>query len=79
MQIAAFDIDGTIITTKSGRTFAKDKDDWQMLYAEVPGKLKELVREGFKIVFLTNQVTLLYTMHTAGVTDVRILFQWTVS
>ena len=55
-QIAAFDMDGTIITTKSGKTFAKDRDDWQLLYPEVPGKLKELNRKGFKIVFLTNQV-----------------------
>ena len=56
LQIAAFDLDGTIITTSSGRTFAKDRNDWQILYPEVPGKLKELSRKGFKIVFLTNQV-----------------------
>ncbi|XP_037077036.1 bifunctional polynucleotide phosphatase/kinase-like [Pollicipes pollicipes] len=55
-RIAAFDIDGTIITTKSGRTFAKDRDDWQILCSEVPGKLKELVHRGFKIVFITNQM-----------------------
>lgn len=54
-KIAAYDIDGTIIKTKSGRVFAKDIDDWQLAFAEIPGKLKELQRNGFKIVFLTNQ------------------------
>ena len=27
-KMAAFDLDGTIIKTKSGRRFPKDKDDW---------------------------------------------------
>ena len=28
-QIAGFDIDGTIITTQSGRVFPKDMTDWK--------------------------------------------------
>ncbi|PSN37191.1 Bifunctional polynucleotide phosphatase/kinase [Blattella germanica] len=53
--IAAYDLDGTIITTKSGRVFPKDYDDWKIAFSEVPGKLKQLHNEGYKIVFMTNQ------------------------
>ncbi|XP_039262628.2 bifunctional polynucleotide phosphatase/kinase-like [Styela clava] len=55
-KIAAFDMDGTIITTASGRTFAKDHNDWKILYAEVPGKLKKLQNDQYKIVIITNQL-----------------------
>lgn len=33
-QIAGFDMDGTIIGTKSGKTFPQDSDDWRYVFSE---------------------------------------------
>lgn len=54
-KIAGYDMDGTIITTKSGRVFPKDTFDWEILFPEIPKKLKSLHGEGYKICFFTNQ------------------------
>jgi bifunctional polynucleotide phosphatase/kinase len=54
-KIASFDIDNTIIATKSGKNFAINASDWKWFSKEVPQKLKELHSSGFRIVFFTNQ------------------------
>lgn len=54
-KLAAYDIDGTIIKTKSGNVFPKTCDDWTINFPEVAKKLKSLFEEGFKICFFTNQ------------------------
>ncbi|XP_033342825.2 polynucleotide kinase 3'-phosphatase isoform X1 [Megalopta genalis] len=54
-KIAAYDMDGTLIKTRTGLVFPKDYDDWQIIYSEVPGKLKKLHSDGYKIVIFTNQ------------------------
>nr|CAD7262359.1 unnamed protein product [Timema shepardi] len=54
-KIAAYDLDGTIIMTQSGRVFPKDIHDWKIAFSEVPGKLKQLWKDNYKIVIITNQ------------------------
>ncbi|XP_049873858.1 uncharacterized protein F21D5.5 [Pectinophora gossypiella] len=54
-KIAAFDMDGTLIKTKSGKVHPVDLNDWQIAFPPVPQKLKDLLSQGFKIVILSNQ------------------------
>lgn len=48
------DLDGTIITTKSGDTFAKNIDDWKFL-PNVLNRIKFYADEGYIICIVTNQ------------------------
>jgi len=54
-KVAGFDIDWTIIKTKSGRKFPTGLKDREFLHDCVPAKLKELHDGGTKVVFFTNQ------------------------
>ena len=55
-KIAAFDIDWTIIRTKSGNIFPKDNvSDWALWCPEVHTKLNQLVQNDYRIVWFTNQ------------------------
>ena len=54
VDLYLFDIDGTLVSPKSGETFRKTADDWQWL----PGRkevLQVLIAAEKKITFITNQ------------------------
>ncbi|KAE8880165.1 hypothetical protein PF005_g16674 [Phytophthora fragariae] len=56
IKVAGFDLDGTLIVTKSGKKFAKDKDDWKWFHPTlVRDKLAQLARDGFTLVIFSNQ------------------------
>ena len=55
-KIAAFDLDYTLIKTKSKKLFPIDKNDWEFLYENVPSKIKQLYDDNFTIVIITNQM-----------------------
>eukprot|EP00158_Paraphelidium_tribonemae_P005115 Partr_v1_DN27169_c0_g1_i2_m16179 putative polynucleotide kinase 3'-phosphatase len=58
-KVAAFDLDSTLIVCGSGRTYARDENDWALLHARhVPSKLKSLHDDGFRLVIFSNQAGL---------------------
>ena len=55
-KLACFDLDGTLIKTKSGLGRPKNRDDWQWFGPNIITKLRHLAEnEGYYIVICTNQ------------------------
>jgi len=54
-KIAAFDLDDTIIKTKSGKTFPKYLDDWELLNNKVAPKIQELHKSDHLIMIISNK------------------------
>lgn len=54
-KIAAFDMDGTLIKTKSGKVHPVDTNDWQLNFPQVASKLKEYLDKEYKLVIMSNQ------------------------
>ncbi|OQD70035.1 hypothetical protein PENDEC_c027G02805 [Penicillium decumbens] len=54
-KVAAFDLDSTLIKTKSGNTFPRSATDWQWWGSMVPQRLRELSSDGFQLVVFSNQ------------------------
>eukprot|EP00667_Euglena_gracilis_P019192 EG_transcript_20509 len=53
--VYGFDMDSTLIETKSGKTFATDRRNWKWLLPEVPATLKRLHAEGKRVAIFSNQ------------------------
>lgn len=71
-KIAGFDMDGTLIATKSGKRFAKDASDWAWLHpTRVRSKLQALVSAGFDLVVFSNQNGIATGQVTA--TEIQVL------
>ncbi|CAM9143402.1 unnamed protein product, partial [Ectocarpus fasciculatus] len=51
----AFDLDGTLIQTKSGKRFAQNTKDWKFFCPSIPEKLKELSASGKYLAIISNQ------------------------
>ncbi|VDM13866.1 unnamed protein product, partial [Wuchereria bancrofti] len=46
---------GTVVVTKSGKTFPESEYDWQFFCESVPQTLAEIAEKDFKVVIFTNQ------------------------
>ncbi|KUF99986.1 Triosephosphate isomerase [Phytophthora nicotianae] len=76
-KIAGFDLDGTLIVTKSGKKFAKDKDDWKLFHPTlVRDKLAQLARDGFTLTIFSNQNGIAKGHITAAQVQVQDLRVW---
>lgn len=52
-KISAFDLDNTIIETKSNAKFPKDKDDWKFIDSNIISRINSLI--DYNVVIFTNQ------------------------
>ncbi|KAF8506302.1 polynucleotide kinase 3 phosphatase-domain-containing protein [Gautieria morchelliformis] len=56
-KVAALDLDGTLIKTRSGNRFPRGKDDWMWWRASVKKKITDIHLEGYAIVIFSNQAS----------------------
>mmetsp|Transcript_20548 Transcript_20548/g.57281 ORF Transcript_20548/g.57281 Transcript_20548/m.57281 type:complete len:356 (-) Transcript_20548:459-1526(-) len=71
-KIAAFDFDGTMVTTKSGAEFPRDGNDWRFINKDVPQKMKQYSDEGYRIAIFSNQNAVKSALSGAASEKVRM-------
>jgi len=54
-KLYLFDVDGTLIVSKSGRRWASSATDW--VFRVSPHMFQELADDGWTVVLITNQST----------------------
>jgi len=54
-DVIAFDMDSTIIKTKSGKAFPTNDDDWTLLYASIKDTVQHLHRQHKYLAIISNQ------------------------
>ena len=54
-KIAAFALEGGLVTTRSGCSIPMSPDDWKWRFLQIPQRLLELHNQGFTILFFSNQ------------------------
>jgi len=54
-KIFGFDLDNTLVKTKSGKKFPIDYNDWILWHNNVKTKIKELYERGYILVIISNQ------------------------
>jgi bifunctional polynucleotide phosphatase/kinase len=56
-KIAGFDLDGTLIITKSKSKFPKNENDWKLNFGKdiIKNKLLSLIKDNFSIIIISNQ------------------------
>ena len=55
-KVAAFDMDDTLIKTKSGKDFGIDDDDWEIYDDSITNSLTGLVDDDYNLVIISNQM-----------------------
>ncbi|KAF2113062.1 polynucleotide kinase 3 phosphatase-domain-containing protein [Lophiotrema nucula] len=72
-KVAAFDLDSTLIKSKSGIWKTENPEDWTWWHPVVPDKLRQAFNDGFRIVIVTNQGRL--TLKDGSTSPVQIFFK----
>lgn len=54
-KLAMFDLDHTLVAPVKGKIFSVDSDDWKFLHNNVPNKIKELTKNDYSIIIMSNQ------------------------